>query len=119
MKKPGSGSIWIRILLALLDPDLELYIVKVLDPDPYLEYGIQIHTTDLYLSDLFDVKLHYIYLIFSIFIVLDPSARIRYYLSSSIRLRILPLLIQAMDVSLKMLLTVRKFFVFYLHTHKP
>ena len=35
-KKPafGSGSSWIRILLALLDPDP--YIVKLLDPDPYI-----------------------------------------------------------------------------------
>jgi len=36
MKKPafrsGSRSSWVRILLALLDPDP--YIVKVLDPDP-------------------------------------------------------------------------------------
>jgi len=40
-KKPafGSRSIWIRILLALLDPDPDpdpdAYMVKVLDPDPY------------------------------------------------------------------------------------
>jgi len=39
-KKPGcgSGSRWLGILLAPLDPDP--YIVKVLDPDPdpYIEY---------------------------------------------------------------------------------
>ena len=37
-KKPGSGSSWICILLALPDPDLDLYIAKVLDPDPQIEY---------------------------------------------------------------------------------
>jgi len=37
-KKHGSGSIWIRIFLALLDPDPDRNIVKVLDPDPYIEY---------------------------------------------------------------------------------
>jgi len=36
MSAVGSGSSRIRIFLTLLDPDT--YIVKVLDPDPYIEY---------------------------------------------------------------------------------
>jgi len=40
-KKPPSrsGSGWIRILFAFLDPDP--FIIKVLDPVPFIEYTVQ------------------------------------------------------------------------------